>query len=318
MALAVWFVLSMLGAAIGLSTFDPAQEANPLSGFGIGIGLWLAVQIIVALFVGGWVAGRLAGKPRGLDGVLNAGVVWALTLLLAIFGFANFTSSLVSGVTTVVAEGASVAAGAVGGVIDQVGQQTPELKRGQVVSTIQKEAREILRQTDTQKLQPNQIKDKAQKVEDIAGNTAQDVATSPQQARQELSQAVNQAFGSLDGVVEAADREAVVNVLVARTDMSRSKARQTVDQWAQTYSDALAGLKQIGQDIAGTAKTVATDATDAIADALWWSLLGVVLGLIAACAGGYVGSPRLDAWRDREKRRDRVLYAGRRPPTTPR
>lgn len=313
MALAVWFVLSMLGAAIGLGTFDPSQEANPLSGFGVGTGLWLAAQIIVALFVGGWVTGRLAGKPRGLDGALNAGIVWALSLLLGIFGVVNFTSSLVSGVTSVVTQGASAAAGAVGGVIDEVGQQTPEGQRGQIVSTIQQEAQEILRQTDTQELQPEQLKDKAQDLQGIAGNTAEDIATSPQQAQHELSQAINQAFGSLDGVVDAADHDAVVNVLVARTNMSRAEAGQTVDQWSQTYQDALSGLKEAGQNLEGTARSVATDASDAIADVLWWSLLGVVLGLIAALGGGYLGSPKLDAWRAHEKRRRRVVYAGRKP-----
>lgn len=318
MALAVWFVLSMMGAAIGLSTFDPAHESNPFSGFGIGTGLWLAGQIIIALFVGGWVAGRLAGKPRGLDGALNAGVVWALALLLGIFGVVNFTSSLVSGVTTVVTQGASMAAGAVGGVIDEVSQRTPEMQRGQLVSTIQEEAQKTLRQTGAEELQPGQLEDRAEELKEIAGDAAKDIAASPQQAQQELSQAINQAFGSLDGVVDAVDREAVVNVLVARTDMSRAEAGQTVDQWAQTYEETLAGLKEAGQDFTEDAKTVASDASDSIAHALWWSVLGIVLGLIAAFGGGFLGSPRLDAWREDEKRRRRVVYAGRRPRTTPR
>ncbi|AWV88037.1 YrzE family protein [Bradymonas sediminis] len=313
MALAVWFMLSMLGAAVGLSSFDPAQDADPFSGFGVGMGLWLAVQIIVALFVGGWVSGRLAGKPRGLDGALNAGVVWALAFLLGIFGVTSFTSSLVSGVTSVVSKGASVAAGAVGGVIDEVGKQTPELQRGQIVSTIQREAQEMLRQTDSQALQPGQVEETAEDLKGIAGDTARDIAASPQDAQQELSQAINQAFGSLDGVVDAADRDAVVNVLAARTNMSRAEASETVDQWAQTYQEALAGLEEAGEEIAATAKSAAGDASDAVATVLWWSLLGIVLGLFAALAGGYIGSPRLEAWREREEiehRRHRVVYAG--------
>ena len=318
MAMAVWFVLSMLGTAIGLSTFDPSQESNPLSGFGVGIGLWLAVQIIIALFVGGWVAGRLAGKPRGLDGALNAGVVWALTVLLGVFGFAKFSSSVVSGLTTIVSTGASVAADAVGGVIDEVGQQTPEGARGKIVGTIQQEAQQVLRQTDTRELQPEQLTEKADDLGDIARDTAEDIAANPQQAQQELSQAINQAFASLDGVADAVDRDAVVSILVARTDMSRAQARQTVDQWAKTYEDGMSGLKEAGENVAGTAKSLATDATDAIAKALWWMLLGIALGLIAALGGGYLGSPNLDTWRRHQRRRQRVVYAGRSRTTRPR
>lgn len=317
MAMAVWFVLSMLGAAIGLSSFDPSQESNPLSGFGVGVGLWLALQIIIALFVGGWVAGRLAGKPRGLDGALNAGVVWALTVLLGVFGFAKFSASVVSGLGTVVSAGASVAVDAVGGVIDEVGQQTPEGARGRVVGNIQQQAQRMLRQTETRELQPEQLRQRAREIEDIARESAEDIAANPQQAQQELSQAINQAFASLDGVVDAVDRDALVNALVARTEMSRPEAQQTVDAWAKTYEEAVSGLQQTGEDIADSAQAVATDATDAIARALWWMLLGIALGLIAALAGGYLGSPSLETWRRHQRRRQRVVYAGRRGPTTP-
>jgi hypothetical protein len=200
MALAVAFVLSLLGTAIGLQSVDFGQGVDAFAGFGVGAGLWLAAQIIVALFVGGWVAGRLASKPKGLDGVLNGAVVWAVTILLGVFGFTALASNLVGGITTAVSQGVNIQPGATGGAIGQVAQEA------------QQEAQQVAQQAD------------------------------PAQA---------------------------------------------------------------------------TAAADTAATVMWWSLLGLVLGFIAASLGGLVGSPKLEAWREVHDRRQRVLYTGRRSPPTP-
>ena len=302
-ALTVALVIGLLGGAIGLGTFDPAAETKPLSGFGVWTGIWVLLEIVVALFAGGWVAGRLANKPRGLDGVLNSAVVWALTTLLVVVGFGALTSTVVSTAASALKEGVSAAGSAVGGVIEQT---DIEMQRGQTLSSIKQEARRLLEQTQKEELQPEDLRQEAQALEQLAIETSRDVATAPQQTGQIVEQAIDRVFRQLDGTVEAADKEALVNILVARTDYDRQKARQVVDNWTSTFEQALGGIEQVGQDIAGTAKTVAGDVTDMAATMMWWSLLGIVLGLIAACAGGYLGSPKLRVWHERRRRAARV------------
>ncbi|MFP4598186.1 MAG: TIGR04086 family membrane protein [Persicimonas sp.] len=311
LALGLAMVLGMLGAAIGLEAFNPAEESDPLSGYGVGTGLWLGLQILVSLFVGGWVAGRLAGKPRGLDGTLNGAVVWALTLILGLLGVAGLTSAVVSGAVSAVETGAQAAGSAVGGVVSQV---DPQVERSQAVGVIQRQGERLLSQTQKEELQPEELEQEARALEQLAIETGEDVARSPQQAEQIISQAISRTFSRLDGVVEDADREALVNILVARTEMNRQQAQRTVDQWATTYEDAISGIEEAAGDIGGTAETVAADVSDAAATALWWTLLASLLGLVAACVGGWLGSPKLEAW---QQRRRRTYYGGRREPTTP-
>lgn len=315
LALTVSFVLGLFGAAIGLASFDPATEQNPLGGFTTGAGVWLVVQIIISLFAGGWATAHLAGKPRNIDGMLNSSVVWALTVLLTAVGFAAFSSAVISGTATVIKEGVSAvgsAAGAVGGMVDDADIQ---MQRGQVVSTIQQEARQLLQQTQKQQLQPQELQQEAAALQQLAIQTGRDVATAPQQTGQIVSQAIDRVFRQVDGAVNAADREALVNILVARTNYDRQQAREVVNNWANTYQSALGGLQNLGQNVVGTAETVATDVTDTIAEAMWWSLFGIVLGLIAAVGGGWLGSPSRKEVRHRRDLHRRSYVEGATPTT---
>src|SRR3954447_16227771 len=65
-ALATQLVLTLIGAAVGLATLDPATGQNP-SGttLGIGAAVWLVISSLVSLFLGGYVAGRLGGTFMG-------------------------------------------------------------------------------------------------------------------------------------------------------------------------------------------------------------------------------------------------------------
>src|SRR5205814_5449530 len=83
-ALATQLVLTLIGAAVGLATLDPATGQNP-SGttLGIGAAVWLVISSFVSLFLGGYVAGRLGGTFNGwLHGLATWATVTMLTVLL--------------------------------------------------------------------------------------------------------------------------------------------------------------------------------------------------------------------------------------------
>lgn len=78
-ALSTLAVLSVLGAAIGLSAYDAGDNARP---FNIGAGIWGALSMLISLAVGGWLAARTAAVRGQGNGVLNGTMVWVTAIPL--------------------------------------------------------------------------------------------------------------------------------------------------------------------------------------------------------------------------------------------
>ena len=77
------FVLMVLGAAVGLTAFQPTEEAA--QNVGIGYLIWLLVSLCGSAFVGAWVTSAVAGTTLRRNGLLNGGVTWALLALVGLF-----------------------------------------------------------------------------------------------------------------------------------------------------------------------------------------------------------------------------------------
>lgn len=97
LALAMLFLLHLLGVGVGLAAFDPAAGMPTVEEFGMGAAIWSIVTFLIALFLGGWVAGRLAGDPMGVDGMLHGLVTWALTLLIVMWLATTAVAAVVGG-----------------------------------------------------------------------------------------------------------------------------------------------------------------------------------------------------------------------------
>lgn len=78
-ALATLIVLAALGAALGLSVWDPIGRAE---GFGWFAAIWGAISFLLAFLLGGWMASRSAVGLGDYSGVLNGAMVWALGISL--------------------------------------------------------------------------------------------------------------------------------------------------------------------------------------------------------------------------------------------
>ena len=100
-ALATLTLLSVLGAAVGLSNVD--RNDSP-SNFGIGAGVWGAVSALIAFFIGGMVAARTAATPASSvsrdghitsgNGLLQGLMVWAVAVPLSAYAVASAASGL--------------------------------------------------------------------------------------------------------------------------------------------------------------------------------------------------------------------------------
>src|SRR5262245_40612816 len=82
--LALLFLFTMLGLAVGLTAFDQSSDRNAIS---VGAAVWATIATLIALFVGGYVTSQLAvGENKmeaGIYGVILWGVVFSALLWLA-------------------------------------------------------------------------------------------------------------------------------------------------------------------------------------------------------------------------------------------
>jgi len=95
MAFTVYFILSLLGTAIGLSVRDRVEGEN----LGIGAVTWAGVSLILALFVGGYVASQCAVGENKAEATIHGIMVWGV-LFIAIVWLA--TSTVRSGFSALV------------------------------------------------------------------------------------------------------------------------------------------------------------------------------------------------------------------------
>jgi hypothetical protein len=78
---AIFFLIGLVGAAIGLAKFDP-YSANPANGLGAGSGVFGVLALLVSSFLGAYLAVRIAGDRRRSEALLHGALCWAFSLLI--------------------------------------------------------------------------------------------------------------------------------------------------------------------------------------------------------------------------------------------
>jgi hypothetical protein len=103
-ALSTLVLLSVLGLAIGLTTFETGDQ---LSNFGMGAGIWGAISTIVAFVLGGWVAARSAAVRGRSNALLNGAMVWAVAIPLIMYLLGSGVGSMMNMATDAAAASAT-------------------------------------------------------------------------------------------------------------------------------------------------------------------------------------------------------------------
>ena len=92
---ASFWLLTLLGSAIGISIADGTDLAALTTGFGIASAIWIIVSGLISFYVGSYVAGRLAGVGGRTVGLLHGLVTWAVaSIALVYLGYAGVSKSL--------------------------------------------------------------------------------------------------------------------------------------------------------------------------------------------------------------------------------
>lgn len=288
--------LSILGLGIGLSTINPATEQNPAQGFGTGAGIWFAVTTLISLFAGGWVAGRLAGIPRALDSLLHGLLTWGLATLLLFYFLTSTVGAIIGGTFRTLGAGLSAAtSGAIAAAPTVAGAAQDQLQKSGVnldLSSLRREVETTLKQTGKPELQPGALQNQANQAANQAQNTAGQAASDPANSDATVSGLLDRLSKSSEKTFNAADRDAFVNVIMARTGKSRPEAEQTVASYEKTYQQAQVQYEQTKAQAEQTARQVGQRAADTTASAALWAFGALALSALAAAIGGYLATPK--------------------------
>lgn len=286
--------LSILGLGIGASTVNPLSEQNPASGLGTGAGIWFAITVLISLFAGGWVAGRLAGMPRAIDSLLHGLLTWGLATLLIFYLLTTTIGSLIGGSFRILGSGLSMAGTAAASSAPAIANaaQDQMQKSGIDMSSIKNEITRTLKQTGKQELQPGAIQNQANVAVNQAQNAAGAAASDPANSDDTVSSLLDRISNSGEKTFNAADRDALVNVVMARTGKSRPEAEQTVASYQQTYEKAQVQYEQTKAQAAQKAREIGQKTADGVASAALWAFVALLLSAIAAAVGGYLATPK--------------------------
>lgn len=287
-------LLSILGLGIGASTINPTTEQNPMSGLGTGAGIWFAVTTLISLFAGGWVAGRLAGMPRPIDSLLHGLLTWGLATLLIFYLLTTTVGSLIGGTFRVLGSGLSAATTGVAAAAPQIAGavQNQAQQNGIDVSSIRREIETTLKQTGKPELQPGAIQNQVNQAQNQTQTAAGNAASDPANSEATVSSLLDRLSKGTDATINAADRDALVNVIMVRTNKSRPEAEQTVASYQKTYEQARAQYEQTKTQAAQTAREVGQKTADAVSSAALWASLALILSALAAALGGYLATPK--------------------------
>lgn len=287
-------LLSLLGIGIGASTINPTTEQNSTSGLGLGAGIWFIVSSLIALFAGGWVAGRLAGIPRNTDSMLHGILTWGLSTLLLFYFLTSTLGSLIGGTFSVLGSGLSAAASGVAAAAPSIaGAAQEQLQQSGIdMSDIRREIETTLRQTGKPELQPGAITNQANQVANQAQNTAAQAASDPANSEGAYNTILERISRSGSATINAADREALTNVIMARTGKSRPEAEQTVASYERTYQQTRQKYEQTKAQAGQTAREVGEKTASGVAKAATSAFFALLLSAIAAAIGGYLATPR--------------------------
>ncbi|MBF9173305.1 hypothetical protein ABFU49_00415 [Xanthomonas campestris pv. campestris] len=288
-ALVTYLSLSVLGTAIGASTIDPLREANPVSGLGTGAGIWLALSTLVSIAVGAFVAGRLATARGGLHGLLS----WAVTSLITTWLVAALASSAVGAVSGVVGKGLSLTGQGIAAAAPSLSNGVQqELKQPGIDldwADLRGQLDTALRQTGKAELDPQRLKDQAQDAATDGKAAASDAAQTPQVAGDALAAWFDRVRAQAKPAIDAADRDALINLIVARTGKPRAEAEQMADNYAQTYQKAVAQYDALKRTAEQKAREAGDTAARGVSRAAWTTLVLLLLGAAVSFAAGRVG-----------------------------
>ncbi|WP_085035473.1 PhnA-like protein [Ensifer aridi] len=263
LALAVQFLLNLLGVGIGAAVVDPAATDNPdPSTFSIAGGIWFVVSGIIAAFVGGYVASRVSGRPSRTTGSYHGLTSWAVTTLVVLYLLTTSVGALVGGAFS----GLSSILGGVG-------------RTAATVTTAAAPA----------------VASAVDPIADIERQVRSATGGNDPAALRDAAVAAVRALVTADEASAEEARNRAADALARAQNIPVDQARTQVQQYEETYRATVDRAKQQATKAADAAAT-------AVSSGALLGFLSLVIGAVAAWFGGASGTTRTIATTDPTRR----------------
>lgn len=287
LSVVIYLLLTILGTAIGATTIDPLKEQNPLDGLGTGAAIWTGLSMLISIGAGAFITGRLAQREGTLHGLL----MWAVNTLFVVWLAISLLSSAVSGTASVIGSGFSMVGNGISAIAPSIANKAKEtLKENNFdLGNVQSELEKTLQQTGKPELQPQALKNDANKESHTAQNQAQNTANNPQNADTDLANWFKGVLQRNQDTLQAADVDALKNIIKARTGKSDQEVDQIVAQTQKSYEQARQKYQELKAQAEQKAREAAQQAAAATAKASWMTLIVLLIEAAVAGALGMMG-----------------------------
>jgi ABC-type transport system involved in multi-copper enzyme maturation permease subunit len=287
LSVVIYLLLTILGTAIGATTIDPLKEQNPLDGLGTGAAIWTGLSMLISIGAGAFITGRLAQREGALHGLL----MWAVNTLFVVWLAISLLSSAMSGTASVIGSGFSMVGNGISAIAPSIANKAKEtLKENNFdLGNVQSELEKTLQQTGKPELQPQALKNDANKESQTAQNQAQNTANNPQNADTDLANWFKGVLQRNQDTLQAADVDALKNIIKARTGKSDQEVDQIVAQTQKSYEQARQKYQELKAQAEQKAREAAQQAAAATAKASWMTLIVLLIEAAVAGALGMMG-----------------------------
>lgn len=246
-------LLSLLGLGIGLGAINPAEEARPFDGLGIGTLIWWVISNLIAVFAGAYVAANLTNVTTKATGIYHGLLSWSLYALISFWLMTTAVGGILSGAGGAVSKGLS----AVGVGVSELSSATGNVDSGPIKQMIQDALDQDQKSGDAKRKEFDI--DVAAVIQEVFVVNGQ-IRTDVERSEIERSVARNSTLSRQD--VQRA------------TDVILQRSQEAKDQWAELKPKVQEGAQK---------------ATDAASKAAIWAFVALLLGAITAAAGGKLG-----------------------------
>lgn len=243
-AAAVFTVLSLLTAALGLGLFAPTSS-NPMAGIGVGTGICTILVLLISFCAGGFVAGYSARST----GLLHGAITWALTILLLVTLIFNAVASALGMAGNVIGSVASTAGNATANLAGSAANLTGDAvsagleKAGATISDVDtKELKDnlekYLQDTEVAELQPDYLEGQLQESRDEITQAVKDLAMNPENKDAIVKDLTESLKEKAKTIADSADKDAIDQAVSANTNLTEEEASQISENIYTGLQDA--------------------------------------------------------------------------------
>ena len=299
-------VLSLIGSAIGFGVVEPTSS-DPFSGVGTGVLIWTVIETVLAFMAGGFVAGVASRRV----GILHGFLTWATSVLLLVVILTNITTAAITGVGglignafSLVGDGASTVASGMGTVVETSFESATASLDGVDTDELQMQVNEILRDTETEELQPDYLNNQLKEAGNEIAEAGKDLLTNPENSDEIITSLTESLQYRAQVIADAADRDAIAQSVAANTDLTEAEAEEATDniynELQKASNEAQIKINQASQNIEEAqvqvsqsideARVQTEKATNTTAKASAWAFVGLVIAMVVTTISGIWGS----------------------------